>query len=299
MTDQTTTPADLSSGATALAAASAEPVTTDTMPRIERFGFSRMMRNCAIPVLALVALIGGWEWWVVSNNIPPYIMPAPPLVIQTLFADWPMLADALWITLSITFAALFTAIAGGVVLAIAFAQSPLLERAFYPYAVVLQVTPIVAVAPLIIIYAPSTQAVLLIVAFLVAFFPILSNTTQGLKSTDHNLLNLFELYGANAWQTLRLLKIPNALPYFTTGLRIGGGLALIGSVVAEFVAGSAGSKAGLAFRILEAGRRLNVPRLFAALILITATGLAIFFLTSLISHLLLRRWHESAIRREN
>jgi NitT/TauT family transport system permease protein len=161
------------------------------------------------------------------------------------------------------------------------------------------VTPIVAIAPLLIIYAPSTHAVLLMCAFLVAFFPILSNMTQGLKSTDHNLLNLFDIYNATAWQRLRYVKLPGALPYFATGLRIGGGLALIGSVVAEFTAGSAGTESGLAFRILEAGRRLNVPRLFAALLLITATGVTIFFLTSFISHLLLRRWHESALTREN
>src|SRR5690606_30453019 len=151
---------------------------------------------------------------------------------------------------------------GGVLLAILFVQSRWIELAAYPYAVILQVTPIVAIAPLVIIYVRQTELVLLICAFIVAFFPILSNTTQGLKSVDHNLLNLFELYGASRWQTLVHLKIPGALPYFTTGLRIGGGLALIGSVVAEFAAGSAGAQSGLAFRILEAGRRLNVPRLF-------------------------------------
>jgi NitT/TauT family transport system permease protein len=161
------------------------------------------------------------------------------------------------------------------------------------------VTPIVAVAPLIIIYAPTTHTALLIIAFLVAFFPVLSNTMQGLKSTDHNLLNLFELYGASPLQTLLHLKIPNALPYFLVGLRIAGGLALIAAVVAEFVAGSAGANSGLAFRLLESQFRLNIPRLYAALLLLSATGVVIFFLTSFISHLLLRRWHESAVRREN
>ncbi len=184
-------------------------------------------------------------------------------------------------------------------ISILFAESQFMELVFYPYAVVLQVTPIVAVAPLIIIYVPQTNMVLLLCAFLVAFFPILSNTTQGLKSTDHNLLNLFDMYGASRWQTLRYLRLPGALPYFTIGLRIGGGLALIGAIVAEFTAGSAGSGAGLAFRILEAGRRLNTPRLFAALILITVTGVLIFALTSFVSDLMLRKWHESAMRREN
>ncbi|MGK9230691.1 ABC transporter permease [Inquilinus limosus] len=253
----------------------------------------------AVPVIAFAAFVALWQWYVTAYQVPRYILPAPTEVAATMVGDWPILSSALAVTLSITFAALAAALVGGVALAILFIQSRWLELAFYPYAVVLQVTPIVAIAPLIIIYAPSTESVLLICAFIVAFFPILSNTTQGLKSTDHNLLNLFELYGASRWQSLLHLRIPAALPYFATGLRIGGGLALIGSVVAEFAAGSAGAQSGLAFRILEAGRRLNVPRLFAALILITLTGLAIFALTSLISHLLLRRWHESAIRREN
>jgi NitT/TauT family transport system permease protein len=253
----------------------------------------------AVPVIAFGAFIALWQWYVVAYQVPRYILPAPTEVAATMVGDWPILSSALAVTLTITFSALALALVGGVALAILFIQSRWLELAFYPYAVVLQVTPIVAIAPLIIIYAPSTESVLLICAFIVAFFPILSNMTQGLKSTDHNLLNLFELYGASRWQSLLHLRIPAALPYFATGLRIGGGLALIGSVVAEFAAGSAGAQSGLAFRILEAGRRLNVPRLFAALILITLTGLAIFALTSLVSHLLLRRWHESAIRREN
>lgn len=253
----------------------------------------------AVPVIAFAAFVALWQWYVVAYQVPRYILPAPTEVAATMVGDWPILSAALAVTLTITFAALAAALVGGVALAILFIQSRWLELAFYPYAVVLQVTPIVAIAPLIIIYAPSTESVLLICAFIVAFFPILSNMTQGLKSTDHNLLNLFELYGASRWQSLLHLRIPSALPYFATGLRIGGGLALIGSVVAEFAAGSAGAQSGLAFRILEAGRRLNVPRLFAALILITLTGLTIFALTSLVSHLLLRRWHESAIRREN
>ena len=258
-----------------------------------------LVARIAVPVIAFGAFVVLWQWYVTAYQVPRYILPAPTEVAATMVGDWPILSSALAVTLTITFAALAAALVGGVALAILFIQSRWLELAFYPYAVVLQVTPIVAIAPLIIIYAPSTESVLLICAFIVAFFPILSNMTQGLKSTDHNLLNLLELYGASRWQSLLHLRIPASLPYFATGLRIGGGLALIGSVVAEFAAGSAGAQSGLAFRILEAGRRLNVPRLFAALILITLTGLAIFALTSLVSHLLLRRWHESAIRREN
>ncbi len=257
------------------------------------------LRRSAVPAAGALVILALWQSYVRIDAVPSYILPAPTDVLGTLVRDWPILSAALWNTLTITFAGLFAALAGGILVSVLFVQSRFLELLFYPYAVVLQVTPIIAVAPLIIIYVPQTELVLLLCAFLVAFFPILSNTTQGLKSTDHNLLNLFELYGASRWQTLRHLRLPWALPYFTIGLRTGGGLALIGAIVAEFTAGSAGSGAGLAFRILEASRRLNTPRLFAALILIGATGIMIFALTSLVSHLLLRKWHESAMRREN
>jgi NitT/TauT family transport system permease protein len=252
-----------------------------------------------VPVAMLALLIAIWQVYVVLADVPHYILPSPVRIARAMVADWNVLLPALLVTLKITFIALAIALIGGVGLAVLMAQSRWIELALYPYAVILQVTPIVAIAPLILIYAPSTQAALLICAWIVAFFPILSNTTQGLRSTDHNLLNLFELYGASRWQTLTHLKIPNALPYFLAGLRIAGGLALIAAVVAEFAAGSAGAGSGLAFRLLESQFRLNIPRLFAALVLLSFTGILIFFATSLVSHLLLRRWHESAVRREN
>lgn len=253
----------------------------------------------AVPVAMLALLVAVWAWYVSAYNVPHYILPSPARVLDALITDWAILSAALLITLEITFTALGIALVGGVSIAIIMVQSRWVELALYPYAVILQVTPIIAIAPLILIYAPTTQAALLICAWIVAFFPILSNTTQGLKSIDHNLLNLFELYGATRWQTLIYLKLPSALPYFLAGLRIAGGLALIAAVVAEFAAGSAGAKSGLAYRLLESQFRLNIPRLFAALILLSATGVMIFAVTSLVSHLLLRRWHESALRREN
>lgn len=257
------------------------------------------LTHIVVPIVMLVLLIALWHVYVTVNEVPHYVLPSPRLVAQSLYNDWPILFAALINTLKITLAALALALFGGVAIAVLMAQSRLIELAIYPYAVILQVTPIVAIAPLIIIYAPTTYAALLICAFLVAFFPVLSNTIQGLKSTDHNLLNLFELYGASRLQTLVLLKIPNALPYFLTGLRIAGGLALIAAVVAEFVAGSAGANSGLAFRLLESQFRLNIPRLYAALLLLSLTGVLIFFATNLIAYLLLRKWHESAVRREN
>ena len=251
------------------------------------------------PVVIGILMLAAWEAIVRIKGIPHYILPGPILIAQTLWNDWATLSESLWITLRITFAALAAAIIVGVSLAIVFTQSKWLEKSLFPYAVILQVTPVVSIAPLIIIWVGDINLSLLICAWIVAFFPILSNTILGLNSADHNLINLFQLYRASRWQTLRYLRLPAALPYFLGGLKISGGLALIGAVVAEFVAGTGGSASGLAYRILESGYRLQIPRMFAALLLISLSGIAIFFLTSWISYLLLRHWHESAIRREN
>jgi NitT/TauT family transport system permease protein len=251
------------------------------------------------PIAIGILALAGWEIAVRVYQIPHYILPGPLLIASTLATDWETLSGSLWITLRITAAALVAAVTVGVALAVLFTQSKWLELSLFPYAVVLQVTPIVAIAPLIIIWVGDINLSLLICAWIVAFFPILSNTILGLNSVDHNLINLFQMYGASRWQTLRYLRLPAALPYFMGGLKISGGLALIGAVVAEFVAGSGGNASGLAYRILESGYQLRIPRMFAALIMISMTGIAIFLLTSWISHLALRRWHESAVRREN
>jgi NitT/TauT family transport system permease protein len=190
------------------------------------------------------------------------------------------------------------AVFGGVGLAVLFNQSRLIERSFYPYAVILQVTPVVAIAPLLLIYLPQ-QAAVLVCAWIVAFFPVLANTTLGLNSVDHNLADLFRLYGASRRRVLWDLKLPAALPQMLAGIKIAGGLSLIGAVVAEIAAGSAGAGSGLAYRIAESGYRLNIPRMFAALLLLSLAGIVIFALLSWLSHLLLHRWHESAIARES
>ncbi|NJM83357.1 MAG: ABC transporter permease [Tabrizicola sp.] len=252
-----------------------------------------------LPVLVFLILIGLWDRIVVWNRIPHYILPGPGLVVETLIKDWAILFSALLVTLQITLMALAVAVIGGVGLAILFNQSRFAEMSFYPYAVILQVTPVVSIAPLIFIYVENRTAGLLLCAWIVAFFPILANTTLGLNSTDHNLRDLFRIYGASRWQRLRYLQLPSALPYFLGGLRIAGGLSLIGAIVAEYVAGTAGIGSGLAFRILEAGYRLNIPRMFAALLLIAVCGVVIFAGLSFLSHMLLRKWHDSAIRRES
>jgi NitT/TauT family transport system permease protein len=251
-----------------------------------------------MPIVVLALGIAAWEAVVRYKNIPPYVLPAPGLIAQTFATDWELLLRSLLVTVITTLEGFLLAAFGGVFLAILFNQSRFLEYSLYPYAIVLQVTPIVAVAPLLLIYLPQHAAVL-VCAWIVAFFPVLANTTLGLRSVDRNLADLFALYGASRWQILRRLKLPSALPYILGGLRIAGGLSLIGAVVAEIAAGSAGAGSGLAYRIAESGYRLNIPRMFAALLLLSLTGIAIFYLLSLINYLALRRWHESALAQDN
>src|ERR1700760_2465274 len=252
----------------------------------------------ALPVI--VAAIGTalWEAVVRSYDIQPYVLPGPLAVLRTLAGDWGVLSQSLATTLLTTLEGFIAASLGGIALALLFNQSKWLEYSLFPYAVILQVTPVIAIAPLLLIYLPQQTAVV-VCAWIVAFFPVLSNTTLGLNSVDRNLAGLFQLYRASPWQTLCFLKLPAALPYILGGLRIAGGLSLIGAVVAEIAAGTAGAGSGLAYRIAESSYRLNIPRMFAALLLLSAAGIVIYMLLALASHLMLRRWHESALGKEN
>ncbi len=234
-----------------------------------------------LPVVVLALGVLAWDLIVRVREIPPYVLPGPGLVFETLVADWTLLSDSLLVTLMTTLQGFVLAVVGGVGLAVLFNQSRLIEYSFYPYAVILQVTPIVAIAPLLLVWLPQEAAVLAC-AWIVAFFPVLANTTLGLNSVDHNLADLFRLYGASRLQVLRRLKLPAALPYILGGLKIAGGLSLIGAVVAEMAASSAGAGSGLAYRIAESGYRLNIPRMFAALVLLSVAGIVIYFALALV-----------------
>jgi len=247
----------------------------------------------AAPVLLALAVIALWQILTDVYAVPSYLVPSPARVLETLVADRELLLRSLAVTLGIALVALLLATVLGTLTALVFVQSRWIEMSLFPYAVMLQVTPIVAIAPLIIIWVKNTWIALVLCAVVVAIFPIISNTTLGLRSADPGLVNLFRLCRATRWQILTRLRIPSALPYFFGGLRIASGLALIGAVVAEFVAGTGGSGAGLAYQILLAGFQLNIPRLFAALLLITASGVALFGVTIWVSRLALARWHES------
>lgn len=266
----------------------------------QRLGQWLLSPDVLAPLVVGILALALWDLAVRLFELPPYLLPGPMLVAQTLVREWPQLFPSLLITLQITLAAFGAATLSGLLIAILFTQSKWIERSLFPYAVILQTTPIVAIAPLIIIWLRNdTFAALVVCAWIVAFFPIVSNTTLGLNSADHSLRNLFELYGANRWQTLWYLRLPSALPYFLGGLRISGGLALIGAVVAEFVAGTGGTRSGIAYQILMSSYNLQIPRMFAALIMTTTLGVVIFVVLTLLSDFLLRHWHESAIRREN
>ena len=260
---------------------------------------SRALR-LLVPIVVGIGFLLLWEFLVRVNGVPEFVLPTPSRIGASLVTNFGSLMGSLWITLRITLMAFVLAVIGGVGLAILFSQSRIVEAAFFPYAVILQVTPVVSIAPLILIWVgfDRTELALLIIAWIVAFFPILSNTTLGLRSADHNLRDLFRLYGASRWQVLSELQLPSALPYMLAGMKISGGLALIGAVVAEFVAGS-GTSTGLAWRIIEAGNRLDIPKMFAALLLLSTLGIVLFFVLSWAEHRLLRRWHESALKRES
>lgn len=256
------------------------------------------LRRAAAPLTVGVGLLIFWQLAVTAYDVSHYVLPSPTRILAALLEDWQTLLLSLWSTLQTTFLALFLAVTLGVALSVLFTQWELLERALLPYVIVLQVTPVVSIAPLIIIWTGDINVSLLICAWLVAFFPMLSNTILGLHSVDRNLIDLFDVQGATRWQKLTVLQLPAALPYMLGGLKISGGLALIGAIVAEFVAGKGGQGSGLAFRILESGYQLRIPRMFAALILISVTGIAIHLLTSWIAWLLLHKWHESALKKD-
>ncbi len=252
----------------------------------------------AAPVLVGMLVLAGWEALVRLKGLPSYVLPGPVEIVETLFRDRAVLLPALASTLRTTLMALLAAVGLGGAMAVALSLSKGLERSLFPYAVILQVTPVVSIAPLIILWIGDVGTALLVCAWLVAFFPILANTMIGLNSVDPNLADLFRLYRASTARTLLLLRLPTALPYFLAGLRISGGLALIGAVVAEFVAGSAGSDSGLAWRILEAGYQLRIPRMFAALLLISLSGVAIHLATSGLARALLRRRYDGGVERD-
>lgn len=267
------------------------PATPKRLPWLQQPAVMRFLW----PMLVALILLAVWQAWVTVAEVPVFLVPSPFVIGKTLWQDWTLLVDALWVTLKITLLAFGLSAVIGTLIAFLFVQSRWIETAFFPYAVLLQVTPIVAIAPLIIIWVKDTTASLVICATIVAVFPVISNTTLGLRSVNTGLASFFKLHHATRLQTLWRLRIPSALPYFFAGLRISAGLALIGAVVAEFVAGTGGIGTGLAYQILQSGYQLNIPRMFAALVLISATGVGLFLLLAALNRWALSGWHDSEL----
>ena len=263
-----------------------------TLPLLQRPGVLNWLAPIAFGLFMLLL----WQAVCTAWQVPVYLVPKPSDITETLLTDGPSLLRALGVTLKITLLAFGLAVLLGVAGAFVFVQNRLIEASLFPYAILLQVTPVVAIAPLVIIWVKDTTVALVLCATLVTLFPILSNTVLGLRSVNRGLMSMFQLNGASRWQTLVRLRVPSALPFFFGGLRISSGLALIGAVVAEFIAGTGGTGAGLAYEILQAGFQLNIPRLFAALVLVSLTGVIFFISMVWLSNKALGHWHESTHR---
>ena len=268
-----------------------------TVPR-RRSTLARRVRGAAPPVAAFGLLILAWEVFVRWQEIPVYLLPPPSIVVVTGIERWGSLVESINTTFLAAIAGLSMSITVGVTAALIMSQNKILERSLYPYAVTLQTIPIIAIAPLIIIWFGAGTPAVIIIAFLISLFPMISNTAAGLTSTDHNLISMFELYNANWWQRIVKLKLPYALPYIMTGLRISSGLAIIGAIVGEFVGGIGGQRGGLGYVLTSAAIRLDMPYLFAAAFASALLGITIFIVVSVVQNLLLQHWHESAVTRE-
>jgi NitT/TauT family transport system permease protein len=243
------------------------------------------------PLALLALLLGAWEIACRVTGVPAYFLPPPSAVAVALAENLPTLVAAAWRTLSTALIALVLASLIAQALAILTALSPLADRAIRPLASVVQVTPVVAIAPLVLIWAgiDHPERALVTLAVLVAFFPIFSGAAAGLRSADPDLERLFALYGAGRWQRVMRLRLPSAVPFLLEGHKVGAGLALIGAVVAEFGAGSGGVR-GLAWQILDAGNKLQTARMIAALVVLGVMGVALHALLEALERAGLKWW---------
>jgi NitT/TauT family transport system permease protein len=243
-------------------------------------------------------VVGLWQGICKSLEIPKYLFPAPTDIVQAWIDNFDNLLGALFSTFVSAIVGFGLSIVIGMSFALLMSQSRIIERSLFPYAVLLQTIPIVAIAPLIVIWFGPGMPAVVCIAFLISLFPIITNTTAGLTSTDHNLVAMFELYNATWFQRMTKLRFPAALPYIMTGLRISSGLAVIGAIVGEFIAGIGGMHGGIGYVITFAASRVQMPYLFAAAFASSLLGIIIFIMVSIVSARFLRHWHESAIRRE-
>ena len=251
------------------------------------------------PVVAFVLFVGLWQLIVGQAGIPPYMLPKPTDIVASVGDNWRSLFGSVYTTALETVIGFLLSVVGGVLGAILLASSKVIERSVYPYAIVLQTIPIVAIAPIIVIWFDAGLRSIVIIAFLIGFCPMLSNTLIGLNSTDQHLKNLFRLYNASKWQTMWKLRIPAALPYIVGGLKISCSLCVIGAIVGEYVAGVGGGQGGLGYAITYAAIRIQTPYLFACGLMASLLGIAFYQLVNWFSRELLGSWHESELAPED
>lgn len=259
---------------------------------------SRSWRKFIPPAVTLLILLVLWQTAILVFSLPSYLVPSPLAVVDAFRSRGDIILNATWITFRASALALIVSTVLGVGVALLLASSKLLHSALFPYTVILQTTPVIAIAPIIVVWFGVGTFSITTVAVIISVFPIIANTTTGLLSTDPNLLQLFALYNASPWAVLRKLRLPYALPYFFSGLRVAAGLAVIGAIVGEYVAGMGGSRGGLGFIIVESANRLRMAQVFAATLVSALLGVSLLLLINALSHMALRRWHASASSHE-
>jgi NitT/TauT family transport system permease protein len=259
-------------------------------------GFSRS----GPAIVALVLFLVVWQAVIFFSGLKPFVLPGPVDVIASFGENSQQLLEAAWFTLQSSVVSFVLVIVLGTAVSFALASSKFVEKAFYPYAVMLQSTPVIAIAPIIIIWFGFGFGSIIVISVIIGIFAVIANTTQGLISVENNLQNLFKLYGASSNQTLWKLRLPFALPYMVTGWRIASAQVVIGAIVGEYMAGAGGANGGgLGIMIAVTAARLQTPLLFASALTSAFMGIGFFLIVNYIGYLLLRNWHESVLQHEN
>ncbi|WP_407647296.1 ABC transporter permease [Gracilibacillus oryzae] len=248
------------------------------------------------PIIAFVVFLALWQSVPVLLGLEHYILPKPTDVVAAAIEDWSLLWPAVQITVVESVLGFFVSAVVGIGVSILLASSKVLERSIYPYAIVLQTIPVVAVAPIVVIWFGAGYNSIVVISFLIGFFPVISNTLMGLNSVDKNKDELFTLYNATKWQKMWKLRIPSALPYMMTGLKISCTLSIVGAIVGEYIAGIGGGKGGLGYSITVAAMQVKTSYLFACGIAAAILGIAFYLLVSMFSNYMLNSWHDSAIK---
>jgi NitT/TauT family transport system permease protein len=259
----------------------------------------RWLVEVALPPAAFFALVvAAWQAATTLWEIPAYLVPSPERVLAAAREHAADLASASWMTAGGALAGFVLSLAAGTALGLVFSQSKIVARSIFPYAIFLQTVPIVAIAPLVVMWFGNGFSGVVAVSFILSLFPIITNATAGLTTVDPQLVDLFTIYNASRWQTLTRLRLPNAVPYLVTGAKISCGLSVIGAIVGEMFAGYGTDSFGLGYLISMTSRNLDTAYAFAAVIASTLLSIAIFVAVTSIGASVLARWHTTASRAE-